>query len=106
MIQIMSRLSNGYQITLPSALRKAFNIGAGDEVEMVETKEGILLRKALTREERVKAVFESLDEWREDLPEEAKEKIKKYAGWTANQYREYIDSLPETKARMEEKYGA
>lgn len=105
MIQTTTRISKGYQITLPSALRRAFHLEAGDEIVVEESKDGILIKKALTREEKVKEGFARLDEWRESLPGEAKEKIREYAGWTASQYREHIDNLPETKVYMKEKYG-
>lgn len=105
MIQITTKLSSGYQITLPSALRKAFNLEAGDEVVIEECRDGIFMKKALSREEKVKRVFAELDEWRESLPDETKEEIQKHAGWTVNQYRECFDNLPETKAQVKEKYG-
>ena len=34
-----------------------------------------------------------------------KKRIEMSKGWTINQYHEYIDKLPETKAYMKEKYG-
>ncbi len=83
MIQKTTTLSKSYQVTIPSAMRKVFKLEAGDTIEVVECREGILLKKALSREEKIKRVFEDLEEWRERLPSEAKDDISKTAGWTA-----------------------
>lgn len=101
-----AKISSSYQITLPNSMRKNFQMNAGDEVDIIETSEGILVKKAMTREEKVRQAFADLDEWRENLPDKVKENIKKYAGWTASQHREYIDNLPEMKLQMREKYNA
>ncbi len=104
-MRVTTTLSKGYQITLPSALRKALKLESGDEIVLEQCRDGILLKKALTREEKVRRSFAELAKWRESLPDEVKENIKKHAGWTVNQYHEYYDNLPETKTYLEEKYG-
>lgn len=98
-------LSAGYQFTAPSALRKMLNLKPGDKIVIDTDRNPITIEKAETHEEKVRRVFAELDKWRESLPEETKEKMKQHAGWTAKQYREYIDNLPETKAYVKEKYG-
>lgn len=104
-VVVTTTMSKAYQITVPSVVRKALRLEPGDPVEFeVEQGRAVLVR-AETREEKIKRVFADLDEWRDSLPDEVKENIKKYAGWTASQHREYIDNLPETKAYREEKYG-
>lgn len=104
-MQVTSKISSGCQITLPSAFRKALGFGAGDDIVMEDRDGGILIKKAMTREEKLKQMFADLDEWRENLPDETKELIKKHAGWTVNQYHEYYDNLPETKEYIRKKYG-
>ncbi len=109
MIQAKAKLSSAYQITLPSSLRKVLHLEAGDELDIEERKDGIFIKKALTREEQIKKVFADLDkirakEWQRMTPEQ-KHRAEMMKGWTANQYRQYIDSLPETKAYMKEKFG-
>ena len=104
-MQVVTKISSGYQITLPSAFRKALGLGAGDDIVMEEKDGGILVKKALTREEKLKQLFTDMDAWRESLPDETKERIKKYAGWTVSQYHQYYDNLPETKEYIRKKYG-
>lgn len=102
---VVTTMSKAYQITVPSVVRKALGLVPGDPVEFEIESGRTVLRRAETHEERVKRAFEKLDEWRNSLPDETKELIKKHAGWTVNQYHEYYDRLPETKAYLEEKYG-
>lgn len=106
---ITTTLSKGYQITLPSVLRKALKLEAGDEVVLEQSRDGILLKKALTREEQLKKMAEELDRIREEqekqMTPEQKAFAKMSAGWTINQYHEYISNLPETKKYIKEKYG-
>lgn len=102
---VTTTISKANQITLPSALRKEFQLQAGDEIEMQKTKEGIFLRKALTKEEKIKQAMAELDRWRNGLSDETQKLIKKHAGWTVNQLHEYYDNLPETKNYLKEKYG-
>ena len=104
-IIITTTMSKAYQVTLPAVFRKKLQLEAGDEIIFEETKDGILLKKAQTKKERIEAMMARLDEWRNNLPSETKEKIKQHAGWTVNQYHEYYDNLPETKAYIKEKYG-
>lgn len=104
-MQVVTKISSGYQITLPSALRKALGLGAGDDIVLEERDGGVLLKKALTREEKLEQMFTDLKEWREGLPEETKKLIEKHAGWTANQYHRYYDNLPETREYIRKKYG-
>lgn len=109
MLQSTTTLSKGYQITLPSAMRKVLNLEAGDKIVLEESKGGILLKKGMTREEKIKAGFEKLErlkvEREKTMTPEQKAFAKMSAGWTINQYHEHFDNLPETKAYMEEKYG-
>lgn len=109
MVQMTTKLSRAYQITLPSALRKALHLEVGDEIEMEETKKGFLLRKAETKEERIKRAFVELErlkvEREKTMTPEQKRIAEMTKGWTVNQYHEYFDNLPETKAYMKEKYG-
>lgn len=102
---VTTTMSKAYQITVPSVIRKALGLEPGDPVDFKIDRGRAVLVRAETREEKVKRAFAELDEWRENLPDEVKENIKKYAGWTANQHRAYYDSLPEAKAEMKEKYG-
>ena len=99
-------LSKAYQVTVPSAVRKVLGLRPGDPVDFRIERGRVMLGRAETREERVKRIFGELAEWREGLSDETKEKIQKQAGWTINQYHEYYDNLPETKAYLREKYGA
>ena len=50
-MRVTTTLSKGYQITLPSALRKALKLESGDEIVLEQCRDGMLLKKALTREE-------------------------------------------------------
>lgn len=102
---VTTTMSKAYQITVPSVVRKALGLEPGDPVDFEMERGRAVLRRAETREEQVKRVFAELDEWREGLSLETQTKIKQHAGWTANQYREYIDELPENKVYRREKYG-
>lgn len=105
MPRIEVTMSNGYQVVVPSLVRKMLSLKPQDKVVFDTDKGAITVEKGESHEEKIKRAFAELDEWRENLPDETKEKIKQHAGWTAKQYREYIDNLPETKAYMKEKYG-
>lgn len=105
MPRIEVTMSNGYQVVVPSLVRKMLSLKPQDKVVFDTDKKAITVEKGESREEKIKRAFAELDEWRENLPDEVKENIKKYAGWTANQHRAYYDSLPEAKAEMKEKYG-
>ncbi|MDF1537014.1 MAG: AbrB/MazE/SpoVT family DNA-binding domain-containing protein [bacterium] len=64
-----SRLTTKYQATIPAAVRKKLGLGKGDVVCFEETKEGVVLRKALPADlAYTRAVMETLGEWssRED----------------------------------------
>lgn len=105
MPRVEATLSAGYQFTAPSVLRKALGLKPGDKIVFDTDSSVVTVEKAETREEQIKRSFAFLDEWRENLPEEAKKKINEYAGWTARQHREHYDKSPEAKAYMKEKYG-
>ncbi len=109
MDKITLKLSSVNQITLPSALRKILGVQAGDELEVKVVNNAIQLKKAETTEEAVRRIFRELDELRlkreKTFTPEQKAFAEKSRGWTANQYREYIDNLPETIAHRKEKYG-
>lgn len=102
---VTTTMSKAYQITVPSVVRKALGLEPGDPVDFEMERGRVVLRRAETREEQVKRIFAELGEWREGLSPETQVKIKQHAGWTANQYREYIDELPENKAYRRERYG-
>lgn len=104
-IVVTTTMSKAYQITVPSMIRKALGLEPGDPVDLKMEQGQAVLKRAETREEQVRRVFAELDEWREGLSDETKAKIKKHAGWTINQYHDYYDNLPETKAYLKEKYG-
>ncbi len=99
-------MSKGYQITVPSVVRKVLGLEPGDPVMFDLEKGRVVLRRGETQEEQMKEALARLDDWREGLPEKSKELIKKHAGWTVNQCHEYYDNLPETQAYLREKYGA
>lgn len=107
--RIVTTMSKGYQITVPSVVRKALGLEPGDPVEFELEKGRVVLVRAETREEKMKRIFADLDRIRAEqerqMTPEQKEFAKMAAGWTVNQYREYIDNLPETKAYVKEKYG-
>lgn len=106
---VKMRLSSGYQVTVPAALRKALDLQPGDELEG-EIKGGVLtMRKAATKRERIERYFRELDRLKAEREKRMTPEQKKFAemskGWTINQYHEYFDNLPETKAYIKEKYG-
>ena len=99
-------LSTVNQVTIPSLARQRLGVKAGDKLDLVyRDDQTIVLEKAESNEEKVRRLFRELDEWRDSLPQEVKDNIKKHAGWTIDQYHEYYDKLPETKAYIKEKYG-
>ncbi len=104
---ITATLSQGNQITVPSAIRKALGLTPGDG--LVFDTERRTYAKAETQEEAVKRIFRELDqlqaERRKHRTPEQKAFDEMTRGWTANQYREYIDKLPETITHRKEKYG-
>lgn len=105
MPRVEMTMSAGFQFTAPSALRKRLSLRPGDKVVIDTDREVVTIEKAETHEEKVKRAFADLDEWRENLPDDVKARIKKHAGWTVNQFHEYYDNLPETRAYLKEKYG-
>lgn len=105
MEQVDAAISSANQITLPQRLRKELNLKAGDKISFNFAGGDIRVTKAETHEEKVKRVFADLEKWRDGLSDETKKLIKERAGWTANQYREYIDSQPEVIAARKERYG-
>lgn len=102
-------MSKAYQITVPSVVRKALGLMPGDSVDFVMERGRAVLVRAETHEEKMKRIFADLDRIRAEqerqMTPEQKRFAKMAAGWTANQYREYIDNLPETKAYVKDKYG-
>lgn len=109
MPRVEATMSAGYQFTAPSLLRKALNLKPGDKIVFDTDKKEITVKKAETREDKIRRAFAKLDEIRERefgrMTPEQKRFVEMSKGWTINQYHEYIDNLPETKARMEKKYG-
>ena len=108
-VSVTTTMSKAYQITVPSVVRKALRLEPGDPVEFEMEQGRAVLVRAETREEKIKRVFADLDKIRERelsrMTAEQKERIEMSKGWTVNQYHEYIDNLPETKAYIKEKYG-
>ncbi len=108
-IIVTTTMSKAYQITVPSVIRKALGLEPGDPVDFKMERGRAILRRAETREEQVRRVFAELDRLKEErekqMTPEQLEMAKKMAGWTINQYHEYYDNLPETKAYLKEKYG-
>lgn len=106
---VTTTMSKAYQITVPSTIRKTLGLEPGDEVDLEVLGDGVRLSKAMSREEKIRRVFAKLDELKVKREKHMTPEQKKFAemskGWTANQYREYIDSLPETKEYIKEKYG-
>lgn len=102
---IRAKISSVGQITLPSAIRKLIGVKAGDEIELVADDGVVFMKKPETLEENISRVSRELDELNQTLPDNVKENIKKYAGWTVSQYREYYDNLPETKKKIRAQYG-
>lgn len=108
-IIVTTTMSKGYQITVPSVIRKALGLEPGDAVDFRMERGQAVLKKMPTREEQIRAMLKEFDKLNEEhekrMTPEQKEFAKMTAGWTARQYREYIDSLPETKQYWKEKYG-
>ncbi len=109
MPKIEATMSAGYQITVPSAVRKLLDLKPQDKIVFDTDKKQITIEKAETREEQIKRIFAELDDMKRErekrMTPEQKAFAKKSAGWTINQYHEYYDNLPETKAYIKEKYG-
>lgn len=102
-------MSKAYQITVPSVIRKALGIEPGDPVELNMRAGKAVLERGETREERIKRGFAKLEkmqiEREKHMTPEQKKFFEMARGWTINQYHEYIDNLPETRAYIKEKYG-
>lgn len=102
-------MSAGYQVTVPSALRKLLNLKPGDKLVFDTDAQKPTVEKALTREEQIKMIFAELErlnvEHRKHMTPEQKKFAEMSAGWTVRQYHEYFDNLPETQAYLREKYG-
>lgn len=109
MPRVEATMSAGFQFTMPSLLRKELGLKPGDKIVFDTDKKNITVEKAETHEEKVRRAFAELDrlkvEREKRMTLEQKEFAKMSAGWTVNQYHEYFDNLPETRAYLEEKYG-
>lgn len=109
MPRVEATMSAGFQITVPSLLRKKLDLKPGDRVVFDTDRKAITVEKAETQEEQVKAMVAEFDrlneEHRKRMTPEEKKFAKMAAGWTVNQYHEYFDDLPETDLYMKEKYG-
>ena len=108
-IVVTTTVSKAYQITVPSVVRKVLGLAPGDPVDFEIEKGQAVLKKAETKEEKIRRVFAELDRMKEarekHMTPEQKAFAKMSAGWPINQYHEYYDGLPETKAYVKEKYG-
>ncbi len=64
------------QTTIPRDLRQKYGIEAGDEVEWVETEEGVVLKKAVDRSARGMLVPDDTDDGtREEVAQELTKRI-------------------------------
>lgn len=106
---IRTNLSRGYQITLPSKARKALGLEANDPLNITFDNKRVVITKGQTIDEQIDQMVKELDELRNEWQERRTPKQKAFekmsAGWTINQYHEYFDNLPETKAQIKEKYN-
>lgn len=114
MAKYEATMSAGCQVTVPSAIRRLLGLKPGDrmifDAETLDANtQKITVGKALSREERVRAVMEEMERLRVEHQKQMTPEQKKFAemtaGWTVNQYHEYIDNLPETRTYLREKYG-
>lgn len=109
MSRVEATMSAGFQITVPSLLRKKLDLKPGDWVVFDMDGDVVRVEKSETREEKIKRAFAELDklkaEREKEMTPEQKKIVKMTKGWTINQYHEYFDNLPETKAYLKEKYG-
>lgn len=107
--RIEATLTRGYQVTMPSAVRKILGLEPGEKVLFEVSGENVTLVKAATREEQLKAVLEKMDQisakYEKTKTPEQRELMRRTQGWTAGQYREYMDQLPENRAKIKEKYN-
>lgn len=104
-MQVTTTLSKGYQITLPSALRKKLGLVAGDRLEIDTRGNSLLIRKAKTLDEQLDEMKRCFEEVKEARTPKQVELEEKTAGWTINQYHDYFDKTPEQRAYIKEKYG-
>lgn len=108
-MEVTSTISSGNQITLPSAIRKVLGLAAGDKVVFTVQEDSVTVSRGKTQKELVEEMLQAFDkvnrEHEQRMTPEQKKFAKMSAGWTINQYHEYFDNLPETKAYMKEKYG-
>ncbi len=108
-MEIEVPMSSGNQFTAPKQLRKALNLVAGDKIKFKFTDTGILVEKAESDAEKTKRIFRELAQLQEEHEKRMTPEQKAFAemsrGWTANQYRQYLDNTSEHKAYIKEKYG-
>jgi len=109
MPRIEATMSIGYQMTVPSALRKRLGLKPLDKLVFDTDKAEVTVEKGESREEKIKHILEDLDHLKKEREKTMTPKQKKFAemsrGWTINQYHEYFDNLPETQEYIKEKYG-
>lgn len=109
MPRIEMTMSAGYQITVPSVLRKTLGLVPGDKIAIDTDKAPITIEKAETQEERVKRAMAKLErlkiEREKTLTPKQKQIMEMTKGWTVNQFHEYFDNLPETKEYLRKKYN-
>lgn len=106
---VMTTMSKAYQITVPSVVRKMLGLEPGDGVDFEALGDGVRLTKAMSREEKIERAVAKLEQLKiereKTMTPEQKKIVEMTKGWTVNQFHEYFDNLPETKAYLEEKYG-
>lgn len=108
-VTLTTRMSRAYQITVPSVVRKRLGLEPGDPVEIGVRKGEVILRRAATREEKIKWALAELErlkiEREKAMTPEQKRFAERSRGWTIRQFHEYCDGLPEAKEYIKEKYG-
>jgi len=93
-----AKISSNWQIAIPKEVRELLDIKPGDMLLFIPMKDKVRMVKQ-------KSLREEMAEWRSELSEETKAKIKAMAGWTAAQHREYLMQNPNNIKRMKERYG-
>lgn len=102
-------VSTGYQVVVPSLVRKMLDLKPRDKMVFDTDAKKITVEKGETQEEQIKAMLAEFDKLNEEHKKRMTPEQKKFAemsaGWTVNQYHEYFDDLPESKTYVKEKYG-
>jgi AbrB family looped-hinge helix DNA binding protein len=95
MTGVAATVSSQGQVTIPAKIREMFGLSAGNRIVFVPDVE-----KNIVMVRREKDMFESLDEWRANLPPKAKAAMKQGAGKTANELMNEYWASPEGQAEL------